>query len=145
MARTKKKSDCARPPSIHSHLTSAQALDLFYNTTNVCGCMHLGTWRIPKHRQETYSGVGDHSVTMEKCSDWVFGVARTSEQFLQQVCLAKYPFDSFSGLLSVFRGCNDVASMRFEDPINFKCSKLGVKLIACLTVGQKPSTSARCR
>ena len=69
------------------------------------------------------------SVTLEKCSDWVFGVVWTPEQFLQQACLVKHPFDSFSGLPSVVsRACDDVASMRFEDLINFRCSKLGAWL-----------------
>ena len=53
-------------------------------------------------------------------------VVWTPEQFLQQACLVKHPFDSFSGLPSVVsRACDDVASMRFEDLINFRCSKLG--------------------
>ena len=69
------------------------------------------------------------SVTLEKCSDWVFGVVWTPEQFLQQACLVKHPFDSFSGLPSVVsRACDDVASRRFEELINFRCSKLGAWL-----------------
>ena len=37
-----------------------------------------------------------------------------------------HPFDSFSGLPSIVaRACDDVASMKFEDIVNFRCSKLG--------------------
>ena len=65
------------------------------------------------------------SVTTEKCGNWVSGVVRTPEQSLQQARLVKHPCDSFSGLPSVVsRACDDVASMRFEDLINFRCSKL---------------------
>ena len=64
--------------------------------------------------------------TEERCSDWVFGVVWTPEQFLQQACLVKHPFDSFSGLPDVVgKACDDVAAMKFEDLINFRCSKLG--------------------
>ena len=59
--------------------------------------------------------------TMDKCSDWVFGVVWTPEQLLQQACLVKHHFDSFSGLPSVVaKDCDDVASMRFEDLINLR-------------------------
>ena len=38
----------------------------------------------------------------------------------------KHHFDSLSGLPSVVaKACDDVASMRFEDLINLRCSKLG--------------------
>ena len=73
-------------------------------------------------------------------SDWVFGVAWTPEQFLQQARLVKHPFDSFSGLPSVVsQACDDVASMCFEDLINFRCSKLGawLKLATDLKSEQK--------
>ena len=67
--------------------------------------------------------------TTAKCCDWVFGVVWTPEQFLQQACLVKHPFDSFSGLPAVVsKACDDVASMRFEVLINFRCSKLGAWL-----------------
>ena len=68
-------------------------------------------------------------VTVDKCMDLVFGVVRSPEQFLQQACLVKHPFDSFSGLPKVVsQACDDVAGMRYEDLINHRCSKLGAWL-----------------
>ena len=64
--------------------------------------------------------------TSGKCYDWVFGVRWTPEQFLQQACTVKHPFDSFSGLPEVVKNaCEFVADMRTLDLVNFRCSKLG--------------------
>ena len=64
--------------------------------------------------------------TDDKCYDWVFGVRWTPEQFLQQACNVKHPFDSFSGLPEVVKtACEYVADMRTVDLVNFRCSKLG--------------------
>ena len=76
-----------------------------------------------KERQQFHLHVLE---TMEKCHDWVLGVVWTPEQFLHQACQVDHPFDSFSGLPSIVaRACDDVASMKFEDIVNFRCSKLG--------------------
>eukprot|EP00434_Breviolum_minutum_P014069 symbB.v1.2.012406.t1/scaffold831.1/size159220/2 len=76
-----------------------------------------------KERQQFHLHVLE---TMEKCHDWVLGVVWTPEQFLHQACQVDHPFVSFSGLPSIVaRACDDVASMKFEDIVNFRCSKLG--------------------
>lgn len=64
--------------------------------------------------------------TSDRCYDWVFGVRWTPEQFLQQACNVKHPFDSFCGLPEVVKtACEYVADMRTVDLVNFRCSKLG--------------------
>ena len=67
--------------------------------------------------------------TTERCSDWVFGAVWSPEQFLRQACSVTHPFDSFSGVPKVVgQACDDVANMKFEDIVNFRCSKLGAWL-----------------
>ena len=62
----------------------------------------------------------------EECTDWVFGIRWTPEQFLQQAVVAGHPFSNFSGLQPEVReACEYIASQPKAVVVNNRCSKLG--------------------
>lgn len=68
----------------------------------------------------------DKLETMDDCSDWVFGVRWSPENFLKKAVLVGHPFKEFSGLLpEVKLACEKLANWSYEDVVNWRCKKLG--------------------
>ena len=68
----------------------------------------------------------DVSVKSTNQADWVFGVRWSPEDFVEQACMLRHPFESFSGFsIELKSACEFVASRRIEEVINLRCSKLG--------------------
>ena len=73
-----------------------------------------------------YLQVLDVSDKSTNQADWVFGVRWSPEDFVEQACMLRHPFESFSGLsIELKSACEFVASRRIEEVINLRCSKLG--------------------
>eukprot|EP00434_Breviolum_minutum_P016189 symbB.v1.2.014265.t1/scaffold1033.1/size247163/3 len=107
-------------PSLHS------IMDSDGQQNPVAASPPLGVFQCANTCGDSKKLIVTQSHTTGKCYDWVFGVRWTPEQFLQQACWVKHPFDSFSGLPTVVKNaCEYVADMKPEDLINFRCSKLG--------------------
>ena len=64
--------------------------------------------------------------TTENCTDWVFGVCWSPENFLKKAVLVWHLFKEFSGLLPEAKlACEKLARWSYEDLVNWRCKKLG--------------------
>ena len=60
------------------------------------------------------------------CSDFVFGVRWSPENFMKRAIQVGHPFKDFSGLQpEVKRACERLSEMSHEDVVNLRCKKLG--------------------